>query len=1147
MNSLFGLSMTYIAIACVILTLLIFVAVAWIAVRNPVMFKMGIRNIPRRPAQTTLIVIGLMLSTLIMSAAFGTGDTLTTSVTNEVYDIAGETDEIIRWDAEKQPAPVEQQVIPLAEIERWQAQFADDPDIEALAPFLQEQIPILNTRTQLNEPLSDLVGFRNEDLRTFGGLFDIDGNELELTPGEIVVNKSLADEIDAQPGDVLRLFYQGEAIEFTVKAIAPDSVLSGTLNTASKEGAVVEFAELTRITGKGENADAVLVSNHGGVKDGIDLTDTVIDKLEAAIGDQPYSVDALKRDNVEFAELLGNAFTTIFVVFGLFSIAAGVLLIFLIFVMLAAERKPEMGMARAVGAKRRQLVESFLAEGMGYDLGAALVGLVAGVGVTALMVEIIKAAAGDNLGVQLRLSVTPRSMITAFCLGVIATFIVIFASSWRASRLNITAAIRDLPETKPINPETATWRGYLRAALNGVIAFGLPVGLLLFLAGPIGLLLGAPLALIGLVSPWVYVLRGSNFALPRDHRTDEGPPKWPWILGLAIPVIGWFLILPWYFLALLLTRLVRDRRPHGLATWLVIAGIVVPPLGFVLVLLQNPRARIVWSTGLAFAFALAGVVMTFAGLDQNSQFLFFGGVSVLFLFAAETLRFFGIAERPSFTITSALLLLLWYLPTSFYEKTVGELNGDIEMFFLSGMVMVTAAVFIVVYNADIILPAIASVSSRFGRILPAIRTGIAYPLSARFRTGMTMIMIGLIMFSLVMMATMNTNFARVFLNDESRGGYDEIVQVNGNNLIDDFRGTLEQAGVDTSTITQVAELRVAYPYEAEVENRDQKEGSDDEIPEFLRYAVIGADNAFLETNAIEMKYLAEGYNSTEEVWAAIREDPTLAVIPASLQTPPDPIFSAQMGDDILQLDSLEDGFAPFTLRLRNPATSEETTITVIGVMKEAADTFLSLGPAFSGTTGIVTGIDTMTTTFPDAQGQRFYLSVADGVDNEEHAKSIEAALVQVSADSLQELLDEQQALQNGFLMVFQGFMGLGLIVGIAALAVVASRSVVERRQQIGMLRAIGYQRSMVALSFLFESGFIALSGIIIGLALGLSLAWLLFTSGEVGEEAKGAGFVVPWLNILIITGIAFAASMLMTFLPARQASKVPVAEALRYE
>ena len=69
MNELFGLSMTYIAIGCVAVTAAILLFVAFIAVRNPVMFKMGLRNIPRRKAQTALIVVGLMLSTLIMSAA----------------------------------------------------------------------------------------------------------------------------------------------------------------------------------------------------------------------------------------------------------------------------------------------------------------------------------------------------------------------------------------------------------------------------------------------------------------------------------------------------------------------------------------------------------------------------------------------------------------------------------------------------------------------------------------------------------------------------------------------------------------------------------------------------------------------------------------------------------------------------------------------------------------------------------------------------------------------------------------------------------------------------------------------------------------------------------------------------------------------
>ena len=66
--------------------------------------------------------------------------------------------------------------------------------------------------------------------------------------------------------------------------------------------------------------------------------------------------------------MASSAFTTLFVVFGLFSIGVGILLIILIFSMLAAERRSEMGMARAVGAQRAQLVHQFLSEGTVYAL-----------------------------------------------------------------------------------------------------------------------------------------------------------------------------------------------------------------------------------------------------------------------------------------------------------------------------------------------------------------------------------------------------------------------------------------------------------------------------------------------------------------------------------------------------------------------------------------------------------------------------------------------------------------------------------------------------------------------------------------------------------------------------------------------------------
>src|SRR3990172_7683655 len=126
MNELFGVSMNLIAGACIAVTGFIFVLVTLIAIRNPVMFKTGLRNIPRRRAQTTLIVIGLMLSTVIITAAFGTGDTMSHSITNEAYNILGPADEMITWDTEHHAAPEEKQVIPLEFAEDLRSKFSGD-------------------------------------------------------------------------------------------------------------------------------------------------------------------------------------------------------------------------------------------------------------------------------------------------------------------------------------------------------------------------------------------------------------------------------------------------------------------------------------------------------------------------------------------------------------------------------------------------------------------------------------------------------------------------------------------------------------------------------------------------------------------------------------------------------------------------------------------------------------------------------------------------------------------------------------------------------------------------------------------------------------------------------------------------------------
>ena len=151
----------------------------------------------------------------------------------------------------------------------------------------------------------------------------------------------------------------------------------------------------------------------------------------------------------------------------------------------------------------------------------------------------------------------------------------------------------------------------------------------------------------------------------------------------------------------------------------------------------------------------------------------------------------------------------------------------------------------------------------------------------------------------------------------------------------------------------------------------------------------------------------------------------------------------------------------------------------------------------------------------------------------------------MNAVSLLDRLEEERATSNAFNKLFQGFSGLGLVVGVAAIGVLSVRAVVERRQSIGVLRAIGFRSSMIRTQFLIESSFITLLGIVVGIFLGILQSWLIFL--EISKELQGAKFVVPIGEIGVLIAITIIASILASVIPANEASKTYHAEALRYE
>jgi putative ABC transport system permease protein len=1098
MTKLFGLPMSTLAVIMAVLFAICLLSVLVIWLSNRTMFRLGLRNIPRRGAQATLIVLGLMLGTLIITASFATGDSIAYSVTKGTYDQLHRVDLLINFQGTDTTNGVTQVYVPQGGVATLQQQFANDPTIQTFTGLDLEVLPVLDTRTSLSKPDVTLAGADPQQLAAIGGLTLQSGGNADisqLTGNNVFVSKQTADKLDVKKGDTLTVFAGGKQQALHVLDIVKNQGTAGVINQDMRSGGGISapLALVQELTGHTGQVNLVAVTLHGTERSTVGLSDAAANKLNSyfasgkaqsalGLGSTIPAVDKIKQSNVNSANLFGNAITSVFLVLGLFSIAAGVLLIFMIFVMLAAERKGEMGMARAVGAQRINLVQSFVAEGMAYDVLAGLVGAAAGVGAAILLVMVgLRAALGAN-GNFFSVHVTAPSLIVSYCLGAVVTFITIVVSSFRVSRLNIVAAIRGTDED-----ETRAPRG--RISILWII-----LGILMI-----------PLLFIGL------------FVLLRK--------------GLKLP---WF----WVFV----------------------------PVAILISLLFLPLAR---STGAVFFFSTA--------------------VSLLILCGAGIARRFGTSSRTTWTIAGLLLLLYWLTPNNLGQELLGKkLTGNIEMFVLSGIMIVTAFTLVIVFNANLLtrlfrgggeagayrtpaLMAVLAVVSvvigvalgdtggglgqlfyllaalfvlvtlvtlaavRFAHLAPALKMAIAYPISNRFRTGMTIAMFSLIIFSLTVMSILNSNFSNLLAGNDAKASWDVVATVNKSNPIDNLVQTLQGTGkVDTSKITASGRTSL-YDGVQQVQQEGVAGAS------FKTFTVSTGDEQFFSNTHAKLDDRASGYSSDDAVWQAIKSGSGLAVISAdALQGQGG--FGA--GDNntfqVKDFKSTKNTFTPFVLDLRNPISGAGDKVTIIGIISGKIPAYVLRG--------IYTDQQTFSTVFgqPDMRGN--YLRLQPKTNADTYAKSIESSLMTegVQAFSIQKQINDDQVQNQGFSRIFQGFMGLGLLVGIAAIGVIGFRSVVERRQQIGMLRAIGFQRGTVALSFVLESSFIAAMGILSGVIGAAILSRNLLNSNAFGGTTQ-LTFSIPWVDVIVFAVAAYVFSLLMTYWPSRGAANIVIAEALRYE
>ena len=289
--------------------------------------------------------------------------------------------------------------------------------------------------------------------------------------------------------------------------------------------------------------------------------------------------------------------------------------------------------------------------------------------------------------------------------------------------------------------------------------------------------------------------------------------------------------------------------------------------------------------------------------------------------------------------------------------------------------------------------------------------------------------------------------------------------------------------------------------------------------------------AFWNLTAFDGRFVANGapalvdrgkYPSEAAAWRAVLADPDLIVVdPSFLQTSGGPPgFEAKIGT---------------TMTVADPQTGRSRVVRVAAISH--SDMFLNNG-AWYGRPGAKA-------LFGDQLvAARFYVTLQAGVDPTAFASRVQGRFVDngAEASAINDLMDEAFTMTNQIFQLFEGYLALGLLVGIAGIAVVMIRAVRERRRPIGTLRALGFPSKTIGRSFGVETGFIALQGTLIGATLALLTLYTLVTRSDAMGDVT---FSVPWIPLLVLLVATVGASLLATVAPAVTASRIRPAVALR--
>jgi putative ABC transport system permease protein len=256
-------------------------------------------------------------------------------------------------------------------------------------------------------------------------------------PNEVVIDKASADKGELAVGDGTTI-RTPEPVKVTVVGVATFGDADGA-GPQTYAAFTTEFAQRVLLPEPGRISDVLVAAD-----DGVSQQD-LVDRLEPVLpdGSEALTGAALtdeQRSNLE-SDFLGF-FKAFLLVFAGIALVVATFSIYNTFSILMAQRTRESALLRALGASRRQVLGSTVAEALMVGVLASVIGVAAGVGLAAGLTGLSESAGFAVAGTPL--VVKTSALVLSAVVGVVVTLVASAAPAAKASRVAPLAALRDV-------------------------------------------------------------------------------------------------------------------------------------------------------------------------------------------------------------------------------------------------------------------------------------------------------------------------------------------------------------------------------------------------------------------------------------------------------------------------------------------------------------------------------------------------------------------------------------------------------------------------------------------------------------------------------------------------------------------------------